>query len=123
MDWTKYPNFTESEFACKHTGKNAMKPEFMDKLQALRTEYGRPMTISSGYRHPSHPIERGKTISGEHSSGLACDVAVHGADAYRIIQLAIKHGFTRIGVQQKGTGRFIHLGMSKNLPNPTIWSY
>ena len=123
MDWTKYPNFKESEFDCKHTGKNEMKPEFMDKLQALRTEYGKSMTITSGYRHPSHPIERRKTISGEHSSGLACDVAVQGADAYRIIQLAIKHGFTRIGVQQKGTGRFIHLGMSKDLPNPTIWSY
>ena len=126
MDWSKYPNFTEAEFNCRNTGKNEMRPEFMEKLQALRTEYGKPMTITSGYRHPSHPVERSTTASGEHTTGMACDVAVQGADAYRIIQLAIKHGFTRIGVQQKGSGRFIHLGLSgvgSRFPSPTVWSY
>lgn len=34
-DWSKYPNFKQSEFDCKETGENDMQPEFMDKLQAL----------------------------------------------------------------------------------------
>jgi hypothetical protein len=42
------------------------------------------------------------------------------------MRLALAKGFTGIGVQQKGGGRFIHLD---NLPNgpgqprPTVWSY
>jgi len=124
MDWTRYPNFKKSEFDCKHTGKNEMRPEFMDKLQRVRVEYGKSMTISSGYRDPTHPVERTKTVSGEHSYGMACDVAVQGADALRLIEIALKHGFNRIGVQQKGTGRFIHLGIGNGrFPAPMIWSY
>ena len=123
--WDEYPNFTADEFACKHTGKNEMQHEFMVRLQALRAEYGKSMRITSGYRHPSHPVERVKTNSGAHSTGRACDVAVSGAEAYRLIQLAMKHGFTRIGINQKGTSRFIHLDDMDGgkFPAPTVWSY
>lgn len=124
MDWSDYPNFTASEFACKHTGKNQMTPEFMDRLQRLRTAYGKPMRITSGYRDRTHPIEAKKATSGAHTTGMACDVAVQGADALRLIQLALMYGFTGIGVQQKGGGRFIHLDCcTDGFPRPTIWSY
>jgi uncharacterized protein YcbK (DUF882 family) len=123
--WDQYPNFSKYEFTCKHTGKNEMKHEFMQKLQALRTEYNKPIAISSGYRDPSHPVERVKTVSGAHTSGVACDIACSGAEAYKILELAIKHGFKRIGVNQKGSARFIHLDMieKQGFPSPTIWSY
>lgn len=26
MDWSKYPNFSKSEFDCRDTGENAMQP-------------------------------------------------------------------------------------------------
>lgn len=52
MDWSKYPNFSKREFDCKETGENEVQARFMDKLQALRTEYGKPMVITSGYRSP-----------------------------------------------------------------------
>ncbi|MDP2715526.1 D-Ala-D-Ala carboxypeptidase family metallohydrolase [Rheinheimera sp.] len=124
MDWSYYPNFTESEFACKHTGECKMQPAFMERLQTLRIAYGKPMQISSGYRSPSHPIEAIKTKPGVHSSGRACDVVVRGADALKLIELAIKHGFTGIGVNQKGASRFIHLDDLTNADSrPTIWSY
>ena len=124
-DWSRYPNFKEAEFRCRHTGLCEMQIAFMDKLQAIRTEYGKPMTIGSGYRHPSHPVEARKgTTTGEHTQGTCCDVAVEGADAVRLLQIALKHGITRIGVQQKGSGRFLHLGIGGcGLANPAIWSY
>lgn len=50
VDWSKYPNFSEAEFRCRHTGKCEMRPEFLAVLQAIRAEYGKPMIISSGYR-------------------------------------------------------------------------
>ena len=125
MNWDLYPNFGEDEFRCKHSGQCVMVPEFMARLQRLRIAYGRPMTVTSGYRHPTHPIEAAKAAPGAHSTGRAVDIAVQGADAVRLIALAIAEGFTGIGVQQKGSGRFIHLDdlPSGAFPRPTVWSY
>jgi uncharacterized protein YcbK (DUF882 family) len=123
MDWTKYPNFKADEFKCSHCGKNEMKPDFMAKLQALRTTYGKPMRVTSGYRCPQHPIEAKKAAPGAHASGCACDIGVEGADAHALLTLALGAGFTGIGVQQKGTGRFIHLDTMTTGVRPTIWSY
>jgi uncharacterized protein YcbK (DUF882 family) len=123
MDWKKYPNFTAAEFACSHCGANEVKESLLEKLQVLRTKYGKPMKITSGYRCPKHPIEAKKTEPGAHASGLACDVGVTGADAHEILKLALELGFTGIGVQQKGTGRFIHLDLMTSPNRPTVWSY
>ena len=124
IDWGKYPNFTAKELACQHCGADGIKTELMDKLQALRTAYGKPMRITSGYRCPKHPVEAKKSVPGAHALGLAADVGVDGAEAYRILALAFELGFTGIGVQQKGTGRFIHLDVRDGqLPGPTVWSY
>ncbi len=120
MQWRDYPNFSEVEFRCRHCGVQKMKPEFMGRLQALRDVYKRPMSITSGYRCPDHPIEKAKPEPGMHSTGLACDVGVQGADAHELLRLAMHLGFTGIGVQQKGTGRFIHLDLRLV---PAIWSY
>ena len=124
VNWNDYPNFTEAEFRCRHCGKQEMRPEFMGRLQALRDVYKRPMTITSGHRCPDHPVEKAKAEPGMHSTGLACDVGVQGADAHELLRLAMHLGFTGIGVQQKGGGRFIHLDCcTDGFPRPTIWSY
>ena len=125
MDWSQYPNFKKEEFICKHTGKIYMHPEFMTVLQAIRTEYAKPMHITSGYRDRKHPIEAKKLTPGEHEKGCAADIKVSGEDAIKLIGIAIKHGIRRIGIQQKGLGRYIHLGMGDQLSKfpPAIWTY
>ena len=126
IDWSLIRNFSKSEFDCQQTGENEMRLSFMNRLQALRAEYGRPMRISSGYRSQRHSIEAAKARPGAHTTGQACDISVSGGDALRIIELAIKHGFTGIGVHQKGSGRFIHLDdieHTAHRPRPWIWSY
>jgi zinc D-Ala-D-Ala carboxypeptidase len=125
MKWDDYPNFTESEFRCRHTGKCEMRPDFMVRLQRLRLAYGKPMKITSGFRDRTHPVEARKASTGAHALGRACDVSVTGADAIRLMVLAVEMGFTGIGVQQKGEGRFIHLDdvPSNQLPRPALWSY
>lgn len=126
MDWSKYPNFPESEMRCKHTGKCNMQPEFMDILQDIRNEFRKPMKVSSGFRDTSHPIEAKKEIPGEHTLGTCADIAVSGADAVVLLKIALRFGITRIGINQKGPvhGRFLHLGIGgDDLPNPAIWSY
>ena len=56
------------------------------------------------------------------------DVLVSGKTAYRLMKLAIQHGFTGIGVSQRGAhdGRFLHIDTMDNTnvhPRPWIWSY
>ena len=126
MSWTaKY--FSESEMACKcGCGQSPMDQDFMDKLDELREAYGKPMRITSGYRCPDHPIEAKKSKPGAHSSAKACDIGADRADAHEILRLAFTLGFKRIGVQQKGSGRFIHLDTATaedGFPEPTVWSY
>jgi zinc D-Ala-D-Ala carboxypeptidase len=124
IDWAKYPNFKAAEFLCSHCKGEGITPALLDKLQAMRTEYGKPMTITSGYRCPQHPIEAKKDTPGAHALGMAADIGVQGAEAHRVLALAFKHGFSGIGVQQKGTGRFIHVDVcSTELPRPSVWSY
>ncbi len=125
MNWHKYKNFTEDEFKCSHTGECHMDKNHMRKLQALRTEAGFPFIVSSGYRHPTHPIEASKNRAGEHSYGKGTDIEIGGWRADRLIQLSYKHGFTRRGIHQNGGAEYIHLGTG--LPNegfpPGVWSY
>jgi zinc D-Ala-D-Ala carboxypeptidase len=120
--WGKYPNFKKAEFDCKATGENNMQHEFMEKLQAIRTEYGKSMQITSGFRSTKHPVEAKKSHSnGEHTQGFCADVACdNSADRFRLVQLALKHGITRIGVAKT----FLHLGIGgAGLPNNVIWEY
>lgn len=126
MDWSEYPNFTKQEFDCKETGENQMLPEFLTILQAIRTEYNRPMRITSGYRSKKHSIEIRKNNPGEHTYGCAVDIAVWGIDALHLIEVALKHGIRRIGISQKeGAARFVHLGIGDKLFSfpEAIWSY
>lgn len=102
--------------------------EFMQKVEALRVLYGKPMKVSSGYRCPEYNAKVSKTGStGPHTTGRAIDIAIERGDAFELVALALSSSmFTGLGVQQKGQGRFIHLDDLPNgdgQPRPTIWSY
>lgn len=127
MDWP-WANFSQEEMRCRETGELRIDPDFMDRLQRLRVRFGKPMRVTSGFRSPYHSLERGKEHRGAHTYGCAVDVAVIGADAYRLVQLALEAGFNGIGVSQRaGVPRFVHLdtlpGGMPFLPRPAIWSY
>ena len=81
------------------------------------------MTVTSGYRHETHPIEAEKDKPGIHTMGLAADIACGGSDAYHILQLAFQLGFTGIGVAQSGRNRFLHLDTYTKPPRSNVWSY
>tara|TARA_R100001129_G_scaffold186604_1_gene179163 strand:- start:3418 stop:3801 length:384 start_codon:yes stop_codon:yes gene_type:complete len=126
MDWNTSTYFSMHEFKCSHTGKCEMNPDFIDKLNDLRLAFGKPMRITSGFRDVTHPIEVKKKTSGAHTTGQAADIAISREDAFHLLSLALSKGFTGIGIQQKGSGRFIHLDTLKNTkerPRPTVWSY
>ena len=118
--------FTEDELKCKHTGIYGMDPEFMEILEKVREEVGIPFIITSAYRDPTHPIEAKKSQPGAHASGKAVDILVRGSDAFKCIEVALKHGITGLGVKQHGDSRFIHLDTleaTSTRPRPWVWSY
>ena len=122
INWNLYPNFKPVEFKCSHTGKCDMNPMLLDSLQALRSELGRPMTINSGYRDKTHPIEKAKPEPGYHAKGQAVDIACGADQAYTIVALALKHGFTGIGISQRNSlPRFVHLDIREGIP--VVYSY
>ena len=138
--------FSEKELACSHCGVAAMNQDFLTALDSLRELYG-PLIVTSGYRCPEHPIEKAKSSGpGAHSTGRAVDLAVSRGDAYRLLSYIFpkpkplyrfigggvpdstlvdysEPKFTGIGINQKGTSRFIHLDNITDGVRPTIWSY
>jgi len=120
--------FSESELACPCCGKNLIKPDFLEKLNSLREECGFPFIVTSAYRCFRHNAEIGGKDRSPHLLGRGIDIHVLGQQAYKIVHLANKYGFTGIGINQKGPskGRFIHLD---DMPNeldryrPWVWTY
>jgi zinc D-Ala-D-Ala carboxypeptidase len=129
-DWSIYaPYFKESEFVCSHTGLCFIQETFMQKLLALRLHYNHPMVITSGYRHPSHPIEERKSKAGKpvgyHCYGIAADVRCWSNQAHEIVDHAMKLKFRGIGVSQssKSSARFIHLDDRPITDQKALYSY
>lgn len=116
--------FSDDELRCKcGCGVLKFNEDCREILNRIRVDCGFALPVTSGYRCPRHPIEAAKRHPGEHSSGLCVDIAVSHAKAHKLIQVAMRHDVPRIGINQKGDERFIHLGWDITLPNPTIWSY
>ena len=117
--------FKPKELKCKATGEEGFDPDFLKLLNEIRHECGFSFPLSSAYRSPQHPTEARKERLGAHTYGKAVDILANGENALEIIRVAQKHGIKRIGVQQKGGGRFIHLDVcteEEGFP-PAIWSY
>ncbi len=90
-------------------------------LLDLENRLGYELTVTSGYRSPLHPIEAAKERAGEHSTGLAVDVAsIGGNQTYTIVKEALQLGCMRIGINRNKN--FIHLGLDSSRVT-SIWTY
>jgi len=120
--------FSRQELQCKCGCETLVfDVAFHQTLNKIRQDFGAPMIITSGYRCPNHPIEADRIAAGKptgaHGLGVAVDVSVAYGQAYKLVRVAMEHGIERIGVNQKGDGRFIHLDVSKQHASPSMWSY
>ena len=75
------PHFKVREFACKDGSDPVfVSPRLANVLEAIRTHFGAPVTITSGYRTPAHnAATRGSSPRSQHLYGLAADIQVEGA--------------------------------------------
>lgn len=123
------PHFRPAEFRCR-CGKCAgtMNRLFLLQLEQLRVACDFPLIIASGYRCPAYNSQVSSTgLTGPHTTGRAVDVTVSRHHAFTVLSEALRLGyFTGIGVNQRGSARFIHLDNltePEHAPRPTVWSY
>ena len=81
------PHFKEAEFACNHCGKlhpDGVPQELIDALERIRTHYGVPVNINSGYRCPTHNANVGGAPNSLHLQGKAADFWMKGVSPAQV---------------------------------------
>lgn len=110
-DWfSRWPNFTPLELACKCGGEFCNRsyfhdPAFLDALQELRNDQGR-LVINSGHRCPSYNAKIGGAPKSQHL-GIAVDISLDGHDRWALAAAARQFGFTGFGYGLT----FLHLAL------------
>lgn len=84
-------NFRVKEFACN----DGSDPVFVDSelveiLQKIRNYFGKPVTITSAYRTPTHNKSCGGTTYSQHLYGKAADIKISGVSPEKVAQYAEK---------------------------------
>lgn len=116
--------FSLSETECKCGCGFDLTDAFKADCDALREEFGAPLSMTSGARCGSYNQKVSETgPKGPHTTGGAADFSIRGSDAHKLLGIAHRQGFTGIGLKQKGDGRFMHLDKLTAPPRPNVWTY
>lgn len=81
--------------------------DLVARLSKMRELYGYPIRVTSGSRCAYWNEKIGGVPSSMHLKGLAVDIQAVGVGKYRLLELALKVGFTGLGIGQT----FLHLDL------------
>ena len=118
-DW-RWPHFSARELSCRCGGRFCQGEYwhdlvFLDALEALRAEAGRPLVINSGHRCALWNAHVGGAPRSLHKT-LAVDIRLAGHDRHRLLASAKRLGFTGFGLAHT----FLHLDRRGR---PALWYY
>lgn len=116
----RWPNFSVAELACRCGGRFCDQAywhdaEFLDHLQSLRDQIGRPLFITSAHRCAQWNAYVGGAPRSRHKQ-LAVDIALSGHDRGELYRKSRALGFTGLGLAQT----FLHLDRRRV---PATWFY
>lgn len=113
--------FKLEEFQCK-CGKCPVRPVdpvLLNRLEGLRSKYGKAIYITSGWRCEPYNTQVGGAPDSAHLDGQAADLfCTSSRDRYNLLSNAIGL-FHRIGI---GT-TFVHVDVSTSHQQELIWLY
>lgn len=111
----KKTNFRVKEFKCNDGSDQILiDDELVEKLQVIRSYYGRAVIINSGYRTPAYNKKIGGATNSQHCLGKACDIHLNGIKPTELFEFAKKIGFTGVGLYSWG----VHVDTR---PNKSYW--
>lgn len=119
------PNFTVYEFRCRDGSDVVMIDEsLVVLLQCIREHFGKPITITSGYRTGTHNTAVGGSRSSQHLLGKAADIQVAGVSvedvaAYAESLMPAWGGVGRYPVKAGRTKGWVHVDTR---PNKSRWT-
>lgn len=111
-DFQLTPHFNLREFQCRCCQQAKVWPQLPLCLEKLRTLWGKPLILTSGYRCPTHNKEVGGVPHSLHTKGCAADVVVMHKYQSHFCKLAEKAGFHSI--LPYGRRNFVHLAIKIN---------
>lgn len=106
-------NFSSLEFDCHGSGccsETIINPKLVEYVQKIRDHFGKPITVTSGYRCPIHNKRVGGATGSRHSKGDAADIVVQGVTPREVAQYAESIGIKGIGLYETSAdGYFTHV--------------
>ena len=107
-------NFSVAEFSCHGNGccsTTKIDDKLVEYLQKIRDHFGKPVTISSGYRCPQHNgATKNASKTSRHTKGQAADIVVDGVVPAEVAKYAESIGIKGIGLYETGRdGYFVHI--------------
>ena len=119
------PDFKVRELRCRDGSDTVMVDEMlMLLLQCIREHFGKPVTITSGYRTASHNAKVGGSRSSQHLLGRAADIQVQDTDPLAVAAYAesLRPGWGGVGRYPVKAGRakgWVHVDTR---PNKSRWT-
>ena len=103
-------NFKVKEFASKDGSDTVLiDSTLVDYLQMIRSHFGKPLMITSGYRSAEYNASVGGTKTSYHTRGMAADIQVTGVNPVIVGMYAQTIGVGGIGLYAYTSGGFIHV--------------
>lgn len=106
-------NLKVSEFACHGNGCCStvlIDDQLVTYIQKIRDRFGKPITITSGYRCAIHNRNVGGATGSRHAKGHAADIVVHGVAPAEVAKYAESIGIKGIGLYETAKdGNFVHI--------------
>lgn len=101
------PNFKLKEFKCKDGSDTVLLDSsfVLNKLQAIRTHFDKPVHINSAYRTVAYNKKIGGAKNSYHTQGKAFDIVISGVDLDEICKFAESIGI--LGIIRYNT--FVHV--------------
>lgn len=106
---------------CGHSecDKRSVNQSTLNRVQRVRYDAMRALTVTSGGRCIYHKGELHRTTPADHQKCIGIDIAVAGGvERAQIVMLGLKHGFNAIGIAKT----FVHLGYREG-HQPVMWVY
>lgn len=106
-------HFNSAEMDCHGNGccsTTLINKTLVEYLEKIRIHFGKPITITSGYRCPTHNARIGGATGSRHSKGDAADIVVSGVAPSEVAKYAESIGILGIGLYETSSdGHFVHI--------------